>query len=189
MHFVHELWAPILLAAVGVFVVSSVLHMLIPIHRNDYRKLPDEDAILAYMRDAGIAPGEYVFPCPDSMKDMGTPEMAEKFKIGPVGFLTIRPPATINMGVTLAQWFLFSILVSICAAYLTHAALPAGSAYLSVFRFAGCVAFLCYGVSHVPDAIWKGASWTTTFKFVFDGLIYGLVTGGIFGWLWPELSH
>ena len=71
MHFVHELWAPILLAAVGVFVVSSVLHMLIPIHRNDYRKLPDEDAILAYMRDAGIAPGEYVFPCPDSMKDMG----------------------------------------------------------------------------------------------------------------------
>ncbi|GJM23957.1 MAG: hypothetical protein DHS20C16_03720 [Phycisphaerae bacterium] len=189
MHFVQELWVPILLAAVGVFVVSSVIHMLIPIHRNDYVKLPGEDAFMAQMRDIGMQPGEYVFPCPESMKEMGTPEMIEKYKLGPVGFLTIRPSGSMNMGVSLAQWFLYSLAISLVAAYLTRAALAPGSSYLSVFRFAGCVAFLGYGVSYVPNAIWKGSAWTTTAKFIFDGLLYGLVTGGVFGWLWPEASH
>lgn len=37
------LWLPILLSAVIVFVASSIIHMAIPIHKNDYRQLPDED--------------------------------------------------------------------------------------------------------------------------------------------------
>ena len=37
------LWLPILLSAVFVFVVSSILHMVLPIHRSDFKKLPDED--------------------------------------------------------------------------------------------------------------------------------------------------
>jgi hypothetical protein len=27
-----------------------------------------------------------------------------------------------------------------------------------------------------------------TLKFVVDGVIYGLVTAGTFGWLWPEVA-
>ena len=34
------LWLPILLSAVIVFVVSSILHMALPFHKNDYRQLP-----------------------------------------------------------------------------------------------------------------------------------------------------
>ena len=26
----------------------------------------------------------------------------------------------------------------------------------------------------------------TTIKNTFDGLVYGLLTGGVFGWLWPR---
>ena len=46
-----DLWLPILVSGVVVFVVSSVIHMLIPIHRGDYAKLPGEDAVRAgYLR-------------------------------------------------------------------------------------------------------------------------------------------
>jgi len=34
------LWLPILLSAIIVFVASSVMHMLLPYHRSDYRQLP-----------------------------------------------------------------------------------------------------------------------------------------------------
>lgn len=49
------------------------------------------------------------------------------------------------------------------------------------------IAMLAYGVSHVQDSIWKGLSWSITVKFIVDGVIYGLVTGAIFGWLWPAV--
>ena len=38
---------PILLAAVIVFVASAIMHMLLPYHKSDYQKLPDEDKLLA----------------------------------------------------------------------------------------------------------------------------------------------
>src|SRR2546430_13628982 len=44
------LWIPILLSAVIVFVASSILHMVLPYHRSDYKKLPDEDKVVAVLR-------------------------------------------------------------------------------------------------------------------------------------------
>ncbi len=44
---------------------------------------------------------------------------------------------------------------------------------------------LTFSVSYVPDSIWKGVPWMVTFKNVVDGVVYGLVTAGVFGWLWP----
>ena len=43
---IHALWLPILLSAVIVFVASSIIHMALPIHKSDYRKLPDEAKVL-----------------------------------------------------------------------------------------------------------------------------------------------
>ena len=48
------LWLPIILAAVIVFIASSILHMVLPYHRGDYKKLPDEDKVSAALRDAGV---------------------------------------------------------------------------------------------------------------------------------------
>jgi len=42
MAFLTALWLPILLSAVIVFVASSIMHMVLPYHRNDYGQLPDE---------------------------------------------------------------------------------------------------------------------------------------------------
>ena len=48
------LWLPIVLSAVIVFVASSIMHMLLPYHRSDYKALPDEDKILPALRSAGL---------------------------------------------------------------------------------------------------------------------------------------
>ncbi|MEZ5990262.1 MAG: hypothetical protein R3F30_14310 [Planctomycetota bacterium] len=175
---------PILLASVAVFLVSSVLHMLLPIHKGDFKKLPDEEGARAALRD--VPPGEYMLPCPSSMKDMASPEVCEKFKQGPVGFLILRPAGMPNMGKGLLQWFLYSVLLSFFVAYIATMGLPEDADYDLVFRFTGTTAILGYSLAYIPDSIWKGLSWSTTLKFFVDGVIYGLFTGGVFGWLWPR---
>src|SRR5271169_4168274 len=90
------LWLPILLSAVIVFVASSVMHMLLPYHRTDYKQLPEEDKILATLRPAGLKPGLYFFPY-YTHKDMKSPAVQEKYKQGPVGLLTVFPSGPPNM--------------------------------------------------------------------------------------------
>lgn len=177
-----DLWLPILLAAVAVFVVSSVIHMALPLHKGDYRKLPHEDAVLAVLRQQALN-GEYMFPCASSMKEMSSPEMVAKRKQGPVGSVVIRTEW--NMGKSLLQWFVFSIVISLLVAYLCTIALPRGIPFRTAFRFTSAAAFLGYAFSNVTNSIWKGVAWSTTFKFVFDGLVYGLTTGVVFAGSWP----
>ena len=43
-----------------------------------------------------------------------------------------------------------------------------------------------YSLGLVQNAIWRGETWGVTFKHILDGLIYGLLTAGTFGWLWPR---
>lgn len=183
---IAALWLPILLSAVIVFVASSLLHMVIPIHKNDYRKLPEEEKILDLLRSTGVTPGKmYHFPF-TTHKEMKSPEMVEKFKRGPIGHLTIIPNGPPAMGKYLGQWFGYCILIDIFVAYLTGRTQAPGTDYLQVFRVAGTTAFLGYSGAIIQESIWKGQAWGTTLKHIIDGLIYGLLTAGTFGWLWPK---
>lgn len=186
MEFLSELWLPIVVAAVLVFVVSSVMHMVLPYHKSDFEPLPDEPRTLDALRAAGIRPGSYMFPHCGSMKDMKSPEFTERMRRGPVGTLRILDGMP-SMGKALGQWFVFCLLVGFFVAYIAwHAPIAPGSEYLVVFRLTGSIAFLGYGLTSVMDSIWKGQRWGVTFKFVFDGLVYALVTAGSFAWLWPS---
>jgi len=181
-----ELWLPILLSAIFVFIVSSIIHMALPYHKSDYRFLPDEAKILDAMRASGVTPGAaYMFPG-HTMKDMNTPEVQEKFKRGPVGLLYVRPSGIPKMGAFLLKWFVYCGVISIFAAYMASRSRPAGTEYLEVFRIAGTAAFLGYGAAQAQQSIWGGQPWRVTTKHIFDSLIYGGVTGGAFGWLWPH---
>jgi hypothetical protein len=183
---ITALWLPILLSAVFVFIASSIVHMVLPIHRNDYRQLPDEEKVADALRTSGATPGRaYHFPFA-THKNMNSPEMVEKFKRGPVGFVILRPSGAPGLAAYLVQWFLFCVLVSFVTAYLTGRTRPAGSEYLEVFRVAGCVSFMAYGVGQLMDPIWKGQTWGVTIKHVIDGLVFALLTAGTFGWLWPK---
>ena len=180
-----SLWAPILLSALFVFVASSLMHMLLKYHQSDYRQLPDEDQLRASLRAAKLTPGLYVFPyC--SHKDMKSPAAIEKYKEGPVGFMTVVPSGPPSMPKYLVQWFLFCVLVGFFVAYLASHVLLAGTHYLTVFRVVGTAAFLSYGLGNLSNGIWKGQQWSATIKEVIDGLVYGLLTAGTFGWLWPR---
>ena len=180
-----SLWLPIVLSAVFVFVVSSVIHMLLPYHQNDFDKLPAEDDVMDALRRFNIPPGDYVMPRPANAKERATPEFTAKMNKGPIAFMTVYPSGPPSMGQSLVLWFLLSIVVSIFAGYLASRAVPAGGDYLAVFRFAGATAFAGYGLALLQNSIWYKRKWSTTFKSVFDSLIYALVTAGTFGWLWP----
>ncbi|HVL03082.1 MAG TPA: hypothetical protein VM386_01465 [Acidimicrobiales bacterium] len=181
-----SLWAPILLAAVLVFVVSSLIHMVIGYHKTDFRKLPREAEVLEALRPFKLPPGEYVAPHAASRAAMNDPAYVAARDSGPVFFMTVIPPGPPSMGASLALWFLFALLVGVFAAYITGRALPAGANYLEVFRFAGTTAFAGYALALLQNSIWFKRSWGTTLKSVFDGLVYALLTAGAFGWLWPR---
>jgi uncharacterized protein with PQ loop repeat len=180
-----ELWLPILLSAVFVFMVSSILHMVIPVHKGDFKKMPGEEKVLAEMRSQNLRPGSYAFPCCESMKDMGSPEMIEKCNLGPVGFMTVIPNGPCNMGKSLLLWFLYSILIGLAVAHAAAVGLGRGAGFAAVFHLTATAALLGYSMGVLPESIWKGQKWSITIKFVCDGVLYGLVTGVTFAWLWP----
>jgi len=181
-----SLWMPIVLSAVIVFVASSIIHMVLPYHRSDLRRLAKEDEVMEALRRFDIPPGDYGMPLAGSMKDMRKPEFIEKMKAGPVVFMTVVPSGPPSMGLSLVLWFFYSIVVSVFGAYIAGRALPAGASYLAVFRFAGCTAFAAYSLALLQNSIWYKRNWGTTVKSIFDGLVYALLTAGTFGWLWPR---
>ena len=180
-----SLWLPILLSAVGIFVASSITHMVLRYHLTDFQGMPGEDGVLEAMRKAGVQPGNYAFPHGKGIAELKNPEMIKKWEQGPVGMAYVLPSGMPAMGKTLAQWFVYTLIVGFLVAYVTGRTLAPGTEYLQVFRVAGTVAFLAYAGSEPVMSIWKGQKWSTTAKNVFDDFIYAMLTGGVFGWLWP----
>jgi hypothetical protein len=180
------LWLPILLSSVVVFVASSVIHMATPWHKSDYPKLSNEDRVRDALRPLAIAPGDYVIPRPSNREEMRSPAFAEKMKQGPVMMLTVWPNGPSQMSRSLLLWFLYSVVVGVFAAYVAGRALPSAPGYLRVFQFVGVTAFVGYVVALWQMSIWYRRAWSTTIKATVDGLIYALLTAGVFGWLWPR---
>lgn len=180
-----SLWAPILISAVIVFVASSVVHMVLPYHRSDYRKVPSEDAVMDALRKFGIPPGDYHMPRPENAAAMKSPEFQEKVKKGPVVMMTVMS-GQFAMGKKFAQWFLYILVVSAVAAAVACHTMAPGAAHRHVFHVVGVVAFAAYGLALWPISIWYERSWSTTLKSNIDALIYAALTGAVFGWLWPR---
>ena len=179
------LWLPIVLSSVFVFIASSMMHTVLKYHQSDCHKLSDEASFLAALRANNPTPGLYIFPF-SAPKDMKSPEMVEKYKQGPVGMMTIAPTGPPAMPKFLGQWFLFCVIVAFFSAYIAAHTVAPGANYLAVFRVVGTVAFMAYGLGNLSNGIWKMQTWSVTIKEVVDGLVYGLLTAGTFGWLWPR---
>ena len=90
---VASLVVPILVSAVVVFFTSFVIHMVLPYHRSDYRKLPDpqEDQILEAVRRLNLSPAEYCVPHPGSHDRMKDPAFVAKMTKGPIIFMNVSP--------------------------------------------------------------------------------------------------
>ena|SRR2546423_1130311 len=180
------LWLPILLSAVVVFIVSSVIHMMSPWHKNDFPKLGNEDAFRNAVRPLAIPPGDYMIPRPESREDLRSATFAEKVKQGPRVIMTVLPPGDFSMKNNLIQWFVYLLVVTAFAAFVAGSTLPIGAPQSSVFHLVSITAFLGYAVALWQMSIWYSRSWGITLKTTVDGLIYALLTAAVFAWLWPR---
>lgn len=188
MAFLSALWLPILLSAVGVFIVSSLVHMVLKYHNSDYSKLPSEDEVLAALRPFDLPPADYMLPHCTDMKAMSDPAYLEKLNQGPVGMFTVFPKGPPSIGPQLGQWFVYCLVVSAIVAWVAFKTLLPGTGFGGVLCVVGVMAFLGYGLGDVPMSIWYKRQWSSTAKHVFDGVLYALTTGAVFGWLWPGVG-
>jgi hypothetical protein len=180
------LWMPIVVSAVFVFIALSIIHGMLGWHKGDMTAVPGEAKVMETLRGLNVKPGDYRFPYGSTTAEMTTPEFEEKMKQGAVGIMTIWPNGGINMGKMFGLWFVYSLLIAALAAYITGRTHGLGAPYLEVFRVSGVVTFCCYVVAHWQNWIWWGRSTRFTVTNSLDGIIYALITGATFGWLWPH---
>jgi hypothetical protein len=180
------LWLPILLSAVFVFIVSSIIHMTPLWHKNDFPAMPNQDRVSSALRSLAIPPGEYMLPRANDMKEMRTPEFKEKFKAGPVVFMTIIANPRMSMARPLTLWFIFILVVNFLVAYVASRALAPGADQAMVFWVVGTTTFIGHAAALWPMSIWYGRALSTAIKSTIDGLIFAAVTAGTFLWLWPR---
>ena len=182
---IASLLVPTAIAAVAVFVASSILHMVTPWHRNDFGGVADEDGLMGAMRPFALRPGDYMLPRPTHRGALKDPAFVAKLEQGPKVLMTVLPAGMPGMGKQLGQWFAYCFLVGFFAAYVASRALPPAADAMNVFRFTATIAFIGYVVANWQNSIWYLRPWSTSFRNTIDGLIYAAVTGGLFAWLWP----
>ena len=108
----------------------------------------------------------------------------QRWDRGPHGMLTVwsGPP---NMGTSLPLTFVFYVVVSVFVAYLSSLALGDGPPFRTVFRVAGAAGVACYLLGGIPGHIWFDKSMRRLVTNAADNLVYGILTGLVFAWLWP----
>src|SRR5258705_2045802 len=163
------LWVPIIAAAIGVFIASSITDMVLPYHRTDVRKLPGdkEDAVLAALQAVNVAPGDYALPHAGGPAGMREPAFIAKATKGPLVFMTLAPGAAPSMGPHLAQWFVYCLVVSAASAVVVWQIVGQGGETHLAFHYGSLIGSLAYGMALPQMSIWYRRSWATTLKSLF----------------------
>ncbi len=190
MAFLTELWLPIVLSAVIVFISSAVLWMALPLHKNDFVAPPDEASIMNAVTTHGFKPGQYYIPwCNHGEGGHKDPAFIEKMKRGPWVMLTVMDKAP-SFPRSLMQWFIYQLVLCALIGYCAWAALGErlNLEYLEIFQVVGAIALLAQAGMALQDSIWKGSSWRLSITKLIDGVVYALLIAGVFAWLWPHTA-
>lgn len=185
MSDVLQLWLPIVLTSVFIFIASSLIHMVFKWHNSEYGKLANEDAVAAAIRAGNALPGQYVFPHCMDMKEMQSDEMMKKYREGPIGLLTLRrngPPA---MGPALIMWFLFTLILAAITALIAVKSIGLEAHAHTAAHLVGLVTLLAYGAGSVQAGIWMGKPWGSVAKDLLDSFIYAVISAATFLYFWP----
>jgi len=181
-----QAWLPILASAIGVFVASSLIHMVFKWHDSDYRALANEADVAAAIRAGSPAPGQYVIPHCPGMKDVASEATQAKFREGPVGFITLRPNGPPGMGRALGLWFAFTLLVAAISGAIPLQIYGLAGDHHSVAHLAALVTLLTYAGGSIQQGIWMGKPWRSVAKDLLDAFIFAVVTAFAFASLWPQ---
>ena len=161
--------------------MSFIIWTVLKWHNSDYTATEREDDVRAALQ--GAKPGYYLVPYCVDYADMAKEDVQQKFKDGPVAYITVAKNGMPPMGPKMVSMIGYFLVVSVICAYMVTRTLAPDADYLSVFRIAGTVAFIANGLAVIPESVWFSRPWSMTFKNLLDALIYGLITAGIFGWL------
>lgn len=190
MDFLTQLWLPILVAGVVVWIASAVAWMAIGHHTKDRDPIPDgrEQELMDAVTRLNIPPGSYGFPDFYQCKNIPAAERKQAMKTlynrHPQGLLRVWAP--INMGRNMALTALFYLVTSAVIGYLAWAALPQGTPFAKVFQVVGTAAILAYCFAGFPGDLWFQEKRRAMAMNLIDGVIFGLITAAIFAWLWPR---
>lgn len=183
-----QLWLPIVLGTVLAWIASGLIHMLLKYHNADYKRLGNEDEVMDAVRKASPERGLHAFPFCIDMNEMKDEKMQQRFKDGPVGFVTVMPNGLPPMGKLMGQQIAYFLLGACLIGYCAILGLEPGAPYMVVFRFTGAVGFAAFGWAVIPYSIWFGQLWSQTGRYLLDAFIYALVVAGSFAWLWPAAA-
>ncbi len=185
MQFLQELWLPIVVSAVACFAVSALAWTVLPHHRGEWRRLPTEAVVLEALRQHAPHPGLYAVPYTMGA-DLNRADLKLALEKGPVGFLTIRENGAPKRALMYLQTLVFFTATStLCGFVAWHAGLRYGAPPRLVFEIVGAVAAMTHTLGSVQESVWFGRPWKSWFKQLTDGLVFAVITAGVFSWMWP----
>lgn len=188
MDMLMDLWLPIVLTAAACFIASSIMWMALPHHKASMKAIEDEGPLDRALEEMKLSPGGYYLPnCSDKAK-MKSDEFKARWKNGPWAFVSI-PSGTPNFGFNLLMTLIEFLLIAFVIAYLASAALPAGAEYLKVFQIVGAAAVLAHVLGSIYHNFYQMKTMSHVVACAFDGLVYALLTAGIFAAFWPEAAN
>ncbi|MFG0329937.1 MAG: hypothetical protein ACF8PN_08570 [Phycisphaerales bacterium] len=187
MDMLIDLWLPILVSAVAIFILSFVAWVVMPHHKTEWVKLPDEERFKEAIRGMNIPPGNYIFPGCAKGEDMNSEAFKERYSAGPWGTLMVWRGQP-SMGRNLALSFLVYFIISVFVGYVGVLGAEPGMGFSEVFQITGTAAIMAYTFGALPGMIWFGATAKSFINHFADCIVYGAVTGAIFGWLWPAAA-
>ncbi|MEZ6241536.1 MAG: hypothetical protein R3B57_00680 [Phycisphaerales bacterium] len=180
-----DLWLPIVISTVVVFIASSIIWMALPYHKADMKAFKDEGPMTRALEETKPEAGMYYLPgCGNDKEKMKSEAFKEHLKKGPWAFIVV-PKAMPSFPKCLGTIFVEFFLVTVFVAYLASHALPAGAAYLDVFRIVGTGCVLGYVFGSLGHNTFQLKPMRYLFFSAVDGVVFSLLTAGIFGWLWP----
>lgn len=182
-----DLWMPILSSVVVEFFASSFAYMVLPHHRKDWGKAPNEDALLEFVRSHDIKSGQYMFPGCQNFNELKDPDVKKRYVAGPHGTLRVWAGMP-NFGRNLILTSLLYIVIGVFVAYLATIALNQRADFKSAFRFTGIAAVMTYCLGFVGNTIWYGQPLKPFLNDLAAGIVFGLLSGAVFGFLWPALD-
>lgn len=196
MEFLAQLWLPILASAVAVWIASALAWMLVGHHKGDWQEVPNEDEFIATVERMGIPPGSYGFPDFRKCEGLSPEEKKAKWESmqkRPIGILRVWGP--IHMGRNMLSTFVVFLVASILIGYLGWHAfgateVAAGQStprpdFLRLMQVLGTAGVLTHCFAGLPGDIWFQKSRREIVTGLADGVVFGLITGAVFAWLWP----
>jgi hypothetical protein len=178
-----ELWLPILVSAVAVFIASAIIWMALKYHDKDIQTMPQESEFLDAIRPMNIKAGLYMFPGCHGV-DLKSEPYLSNWKNGPWGIITIAGKQP-NFGLNLLRCFISYLVISALVGYLTGIGMAPGAEYMDVFRVAATAALLGHCFGGLANDFFLGKPTRFIITGLIDGVVFALITAGIFAAMWP----